>query len=685
MKKLFVPFVLTLLCVLPLCTLYATEEQVSPVQVTVLAEKEAIRPGTAFWVRVELTHDSGWHTYWKNPGEIGAATTISWKLPKGFEVVKSTWSSPQAYSSLGEEFFGYEGKTHFFAKISVDPKVKEGRYSFTALVSALACSEESCYPVEEELTQSISISKAASTSTSFFSPPSHKVETAEKKGSSYQVELSLGSLPFEPQEIAFVPATEGGKKEILLPKNIEKKGSGHYVFSLHPKSVDTSEEGLLVFSSPQSGHHIAQIAFPKEADSPSFSSSFFLLCFFAFTGGALLKLMPCVLPVIALKILSFVKLGGENPRKIALHGAAFCAGVIASFWALAAVLLLLKAYGTQVGWGFQLQNPYFLSFLSLLIFTFSLSLLGVFEIGTTLAATTGQGKMQEGLPSSFFSGVLATLVATPCTGPFLGPAIGAALTLPFTYSFTLFTMIALGLCSPYLVLSFSPGLIRFVPKPGQWTHTFKELCGFIMLLTLLWLLWVFDALTSSQGLLLLLAALLIVSFAAYLLRTKTALHLPRKTRRKGFLLAVALFIGAGFFAYQAASIVPKEEAIIPLSYESYSKERLQAYLKQGKHVFVDFTAKWCLVCQANKMAIHSKEVQHLFQEKGVVLLVADWTKQDAILTQELAKYGRGGVPLYLLFSPEQNTEPQILPQVLTAGIIKEHVEALSSTPFTAAR
>jgi len=658
------------------------DEMNQPVHVSSSLQKESIEPGSTFWVRIELNHEAGWHTYWKNPGDVGAATTIEWNLPVGFHVKETKWPSPKSFSDSEMDTFGYEEKTYFFTEIAVDESAQSGSYKLQATLSALACSHESCYPIDAEFEHEIAVDQEAFSQNLFSSPVASKAIEAKKISGYYHVEIPSNFLSFEPEEIAFVSAKEGKEKEAISFESVVKSASGAYAFPLAKEGKAGAQEGLLIFSTKKENKsHIAQVTFPKElslSTSPSLLS-FLLLCSLAFLGGLILNLMPCVLPVITLKILSFVNLGGENPRKVFLHGVSFTGGVLFSFWVLAASLLLLKAYGSQIGWGFQLQDPYFLSFLILFIFIFSLSMLGVFELS---AGVFGGIQKKEGLFSSFFSGILATLVATPCTGPFLGPAIGASLTLPALSSLTIFTMIALGLSFPYLLLSLFPKAVRFIPKPGKWTNTFKEICGFILLLTALWLLWVFEALTSPEGVLLLLAALLAASFAAYSLRNFAAFSLPRKSRRFGYVVASFALLAACAMTYKAASNESLDTHNFAASQEAYSQEKLQSYLAQGKPVFVDFTAKWCLICQANALVIHSEEAQQAFKEKNVVVLVADWTKRDAFLTNELAKYGRGGVPLYLLFSPEKTSSPEVLPQVLTAGTIKEFVQNLPSNIAT---
>lgn len=402
----------------------------------------------------------------------------------------------------------------------------------------------------------------------------------------------------------------------------------------------------------------------------------------AFLGGLVLNLMPCVLPVISFKVMGFVQMAKESRAAILRHSLAFFVGVLLSFWGLAGVLLALRAYGQSVGWGFQLQEPLFVGLLAIALLIFGLSLFGVFELGTGMSAWAGKEeaitqKKFSGLTGSFLSGVLATAVATPCTGPFLGTTLGFAVTLPSSLAMIVFTAMATGMSMPYLLVAFVPGALRYFPKPGAWMVTFREIMGFVIMLTVLWLVWVFLALTAPLSVFLLLSAFVSAAIACWVFGKWGHAARASVPRMIGIVLA-AVFMTSGLCEVVAASRIssdPKEHQQDASAWETFSAEKLEKYRREGVPVFVDFTAKWCLICQANKVALHADSVVKKFSEKGVVRMTADWTKNDPFITQELKKLGRSGVPLYVLYVPGE-TEPQVLPQVLTPDVVTNSLDAI---------
>ncbi len=422
----------------------------------------------------------------------------------------------------------------------------------------------------------------------------------------------------------------------------------------------------------------------------SVQDGFLLTLGLAFLGGLILNLMPCVLPVISFKILSFVKMSGQNRSLILKHGLAFSAGVILSFWVLAGVILVLSAYGHSVGWGFQLQDPLFVAILATIIFIFSLSLFGLFELGAGLASRAGaaQGK-PEGLTSSFMSGVLATTIATPCTGPFLGTAIGFAVTLSAPLALLVFTSIGMGMALPYMLIGAFPSLIRFLPKPGNWMVTFKEILGFVMLATVLWLVWVFTAQTDETSLIYLLIGFFFFSVGSWIYGKWGSPINSGTVRRIGILCSVVFMGFGGYSVYHASSTMPNQPIIEgaevamadinepPTTWINYSPKQLDEFQKAGIPVFVDFTAKWCLICQTNHISLTTPEVDRQFTESGIVRMKADWTKKDPAIGEALRKFGRNGVPLYVLYVP--GAEPYVFPQILTPETILEQIRDIKRT------
>ena len=386
---------------------------------------------------------------------------------------------------------------------------------------------------------------------------------------------------------------------------------------------------------------------------------------FAFVGGMILNLMPCVLPVLSLKILGFVQQAGEERSKLLTHGLVFTVGVLVSFWVLAGILLLLRAGGEQLGWGFQLQSPGFIVVLSIFMFLFGLNLFGVFEVGTSLTGV-GQGAAARGdLLGSFISGVTATVVATPCTAPFMALGLGMAL--------------------PYVILSASPGLLKFIPKPGPWMETLKQFMGFLLMATVIWLLYVLDGQVGSMGVLVTLLALLVVSFGAWILGKWGTLMKPATTRLLARTIALALIVSSAWLTINTLAVAQPNtgngshtknsmahEGWVPFSPETVAKLRAE-----GKPVFIDFTASWCLSCQVNKkIALNDADVAAAFEKKGVTKVIADWTSKDDTITRALAEFGRNSVPLYVLYSSDPNAEPIILPELLTPGIVLDALEKI---------
>jgi thiol:disulfide interchange protein DsbD len=407
-----------------------------------------------------------------------------------------------------------------------------------------------------------------------------------------------------------------------------------------------------------------------------------LALIFAFLGGLILNLMPCVFPVISFKILSFVKMAGSSRRITLLHGVAFAVGVLVSFWLFAGMLLLLKSYGLDAGWGFQLQQPLFVAFLASILLVFALSLFGVFEFGVSVSALAGDAQQKAGGNSSayagsFFSGMLATALATPCTGPFMAPALGFAATLPAFWSMTIFTSLGLGMAFPYLILSAYPSLLRFLPRPGAWMNTFKELMGFMMLITVLWLISVFAAETGTLGLLLLLTGFLILSIASWVYGRCCV---PSATKFKRYFGAAltGLFALGAVYVINASAATPMIENQVAMNdeWENFSAARLQQLKDEGKPVFIDFTAKWCLVCQANHLVLSTEDVCQKMKDNNVVKMKADWTRSDPEITALLREFGRNGVPLYVLYGADSEKAPQVLPQLLTPGSIIEAIEKI---------
>jgi len=405
---------------------------------------------------------------------------------------------------------------------------------------------------------------------------------------------------------------------------------------------------------------------------------------FAFIGGLILNLMPCVLPVLSLKVFSLMKHAGENPKAAWLQGAAFTAGVVLSFWALAGLLIILRTAGNHLGWGFQMQSPGFVLGLILLFFLLALNLFGVFELGSSLVGLDAKATGHlGGLASSFGNGALATVAATPCTAPFMGSALGFAAQQPAYISLLIFTFLALGMAAPYLLLTIFPGALRFVPKPGAWMEAFKQFMGFLLMATVIFLVYVFGALVGEDQVPWLLFVLLIAGLAAWIYgRWATPIH-SMPVRAVAFVLTLGFL---DFAIYWGVSLAMAEPAQGPApatsessadGWQPWTQDSVDAALAKGQPVFVDFTAAWCLSCKVNeRVALDTDAVKQAFAQKNVALFRADWTHSDPAISQTLQKFNRDGVPLYLLYSPASKDAPQVLPEVLTPGIVLDAVKNL---------
>jgi thiol:disulfide interchange protein DsbD len=447
--------------------------------------------------------------------------------------------------------------------------------------------------------------------------------------------------------------------------------------------------GLVVFSQQPNGVDRAAWQVPT---SPAVSAArpvpirgVFSFLFFGFFGGLILNLMPCVLPVISLKIFGFVQQAGQSRQKILRSGIAFAIGIFAWFIALAVILIALKSAGRDVTWGgFQFTNAYFVLVLSVIVLVFALNLFGVFEISLPQPITSGllSSTDRKDDIGSFFQGVFATVLATPCTAPFLGTALGFAFTQSAVIILAMFVAIAAGMSAPYLLLSAQPAWLRFLPRPGPWMVHVKQFMGFLLLATLLFLLYVLGAQRGLEGAIWASCFLLVIAVACWM---KGAFVLPTASvvkRSIVLVLMLLLLLGSGIYfignKFHSAKMASADLELRG-GWQPFTPDRLQAELDQDRTVFVDFTAAWCLTCKFNEASVlESAEVRDAFERHGIVKLKADWTNGDPVITKLLAHFGRPGVPLYVLY-PGKNEEPIVFPELLSKGILLEKVESVGRT------
>lgn len=606
----------------------------SPIEVSIHAETTSIQAGHPFWVLLKVDLQNDWHTYWKSPGDGEKGVKIDWDLPENFKVSKVLWPHPVLLDEGPQKFYGYKDAFSILAEITPPADAfPRNSAKIAATIHWLVCSGTECMPGL----------------------------------SSIKLQLPIQEIiPLINSEIKYAfkntwDKTPQAEEQIDLALNL------------------TETSGLIAMA--EKTKDVKEVPVPAAHE---FQGGFLLALLFAFVGGSLLNLMPCVLPVVSFKILSFVKMAGQNRYLILKHGLYFAAGVLVSFWLLAGLMLTLQSYGETIGWGFQLQKPLFVAILAAILFLFSLSMFGLFELGTGVASWAAQkadGSAQQTPPflSSFFSGVLATAVATPCTGPLLGTAVGFAVTLSIPLAMIIFTFLGLGMAFPYVLLSAYPSLMRFLPKPGAWMVTFKEAMGFLMMASALWLVWVFGAQTSSMSLSLLLASFLFFAVSCWVYGKWSLPFKRKRVRRTSYLIALCFLLVGGFILVNAAESneesLNKEE--LADDWEAFSLERLSELKAKGIPVFIDFTAKWCLTCQANHLVLGTQNVKQKMTKKGVIKMKADWTKNDPVITEELKKFGRNSVPLYVVYG--NGGDPKILPQILTSNIVAEYVDELADS------
>ncbi|MEC7840528.1 MAG: protein-disulfide reductase DsbD domain-containing protein [Chlamydiota bacterium] len=709
-----------------------------PISAELFVEHDAIQPGQPFTVAIKLNIEDQWHAYWKNPGEVGMPISIDWNLPSGFTASTIEWPTPIRFDTESIIGFGYEHEAVLLTEITPPEQLPlSSSTTIAASINWLACSDSSCLPGATDVEISLPVNDAPSItnlgSTIISDAKSHLPKDnwadlcASRKQNLLEIVLKTPENTAIPSKATFFPENPD-LIDVQSLTTITPCDKDTYVIALKEnddaETKPSSIKGVLVLESSDGKGIIEAINIDKTLDGSTFNSSvvsmnatdhqesdhktmllqptdqqpsspfesgFLFYLITAFIGGVILNLMPCVLPVISLKIMSFVKLSGENRSKTLFHGITFALGVLASFWVLAGILMTLQSYGHAVGWGFQLQQPIVIAILTVIILVFGMSMFGVFEMGTSVASWAGQKqadtqKNSDSALSSFFSGVLATAMATPCTGPFLGPAIGFAVTQPPLWSLLIFTSLGLGMAAPYLLLSAFPSLLRYMPKPGNWMITFREITGFIMLTVVLWLLWVFGAQTDSIALFLLMASLLLFAVGCWIYGKWSSPIRSKRVRILGIVFTLLCFLAGGNIAYNAVSqpittLDDKQPISLgdhhrTMAWKKFNSEKVQALQEEGTPVFIDFTAKWCLICQANHLVLSADKVDAKLQELGVVKMKADWTKYDPALTEELKKHGRNGVPLYLLYSGIPNKPPEVLPQVLTPDLVLEYLNEI---------
>ena len=646
------------------------------VHARLVAEDRAIAPGGTTTVALVEDIAPGWHTYWKNPGDAGAPTRIEWKLPEGWKAGDIQWPRPKRLPVGPLMDYGYEGQPWLLVPVTAPAGAKPAEtVTLRAHASWLVCSNV-CVPEESDLVLTLPVGPQApdaAVAKSFAAarallPVASPWKVVYAAGENLDLYVGAPSLAeAHPASADFFPA-EAGTIRNPAPQRVGYAADGLVLRLAPDKKVTGTLNGLLVLTGTDGSTQALEIAapkgavppatFPEAADAAASGLSIWLAIGFALLGGLILNLMPCVLPILAMKALAVARHGAHGREE----SFTYAAGAIASFAALGLSILILREGGAAVGWGFQLQSPVAVAGFALLVFAVGLNLSGVFEVGSI---TAGENLTQKsGLVGAFFTGVLAVAVAAPCTAPFMAAALGFALTQSFAAALAVFVALGVGFALPFLALGAWPRALAFLPKPGPWMLRLKQFLAFPMYGAAAWLVWVLAQEAGPNGVAILLAAFVALAMAAWLWT------ITRETGGRGRLAGAIAALAVVALSLYGVSLLNGQAAPVRQAGgsklgEPYTPARLAEYRSAGRPVFVDATAAWCITCLVNEEAVLSKDsIKNAFAQRKVAYLVADWTSQDPAITRLLKDNGRSGVPMYLYYAPGA-ARPVILPQILT--------------------
>ncbi len=680
--------------------------QTENVRAELLADVSTVKPGEPFWVGLRQTIRPKWHTYWKNPGDSGLPTEIAWTLPEGVTAGPIVWPRPSLYDIGGIVNYGFQDEAVLLVQVT-PPATLAGSLPLVASANWLVC-EDVCIPEEAKLELVLPVAATVAPA----SPATLKVFEAARQrlplpspwparygvsrgGDPTVVVEAKGLKPDTIRDVYFFPAAWGpiasmarqsatvGPDGIRIPL---KRGDA--------KSALPAElAGTLVLTERTAGGDVRQ-AFDVSAKlDPAFVPTGALSAvggealtlvealLYALLGGLILNLMPCVFPVLAMKAAAFARLAGHERAAMRRDGLAYTLGVLVSFAAMAALLIVLRASLGDVSWGFQFQSPVFSLLIAYLFFVVGLNLAGMFEFSGGPLAGLGQGlAARGGTAGAFFTGVLAVIVATPCTAPFMAAALGFALGQPAPQTVAVLLALGFGLALPFLGLSFTPALQRLMPRPGPWMERLRQFLAFPMFASAVWMVWVLTQQTGADGVVYALGGMILIAFAIWLLRLGSGVSAATWVRRGVAAAAVLLAFGAALRLEDApataASVSGGPAGVSFDGWERFSRARMAEAVAAGKPVFVDFTAAWCITCLVNeRVALDTPASRRAFEAAGVVKLKGDWTNRDPEITAVLKELGRAGVPLYL-FWPPGAAQPRILPQVLTESLILSELASL---------
>jgi thiol:disulfide interchange protein len=698
-------------------------------QVQLLLSANPVRPGDTVWAGVDMKMDPGWHTYWKNPGDSGIATQIKWLLPPGVNAGDIQWPLPKKLPPAEVTTYGYEDEVMLLVPLTLASNLNPGTLTLSADVSWLECQDQ-CIPgnttVQAQLTVGTETIKSADAAVieawEKKIPQTNDYPSLawwEKSTTNDTRPLVIGmkqgpaeknttydSVDFFPEaydNFEVQPETEIISKmsaDISLRKLVKKfsgdwpkeisgviviqDGTARYGIDVTLPVADQAPASETVSPTSTNNNSTASLTAATTAPPLAFPTlppqPLGLMLLYAFIGGLILNIMPCVLPVIALKILGFVNEAKSEPRRVRLLGLIYALGVLVSFLVLAAIVIGVNAAGHHAGWGMQFSSPIFIVCLTTLVTLVALNLFGVFEVTLSgrVLDTAGELTSRHGASGAFFNGVLATTLATPCTAPFLAPALGFAFAQSAAIIVLIFLFVGLGLASPYILLSWNPAWLKFLPKPGAWMEKFKIAMGFPMLATVMWLFYIAGS-SYGKDVAWLGGFLVIVALAAWIFGE----FVQRGRRHKTIAaIIVLLLLGGGYFLIledelnwraampEATAASPMANSPDAINWQPWSPEAITQAQAAGKPVIVDFTADWCLTCQVNKKtSIEIASVRNKLKDLNAVTLVGDYTHFPERITEELQRFGRAGVPLVLVYPDKPNANPVALPEILTPSIV----------------
>jgi thiol:disulfide interchange protein/DsbC/DsbD-like thiol-disulfide interchange protein len=656
------------------------------VAASLVSADASIQPGKPLTVALHLVEEPTWHTYWVNPG-TGLPTTLKWKLPPGWKAGDIEWPAPRLIKDSRGNIVGngYEGDVLLPVTLTPPADLAPGSTVKLPVEADWLMCQDVCVPGSKKLSLSLPVLSGEPQPDPDWGakirgvlaqlPSADPAWTVSASRTATSVTLVIGpgvdfrALP-HPAGLHFfstdgtvaydqpqVATENGGEINLTLPVDPNGPKDAARLVGVLTSTAGWRADGSL----PGLSVDVALGAAPAPPEPASGGLAGTLVL--AFLGGLILNLMPCVFPVLGIKILGFVNQAGADRRKVTLHGIVFTAGVLVSFWVLAGTLAILRAGGSQLGWGFQLQSPAFVFGLAAAMLVFALSMSGVFEFGLSATGFGSQLQSKSGLMGSFLTGVLATVAATPCAAPFLAPALGAALALPTAQSFAIFTVIGVGLSAPYLLLSAFPSAVRILPRPGAWMETFKQAMAFPLYATVAYLIWVLAGQVQETGLLAALFGFVFIAMGIWAYgRWNSPGASPGRARFGKVACTVLLALGA--WTGWPVSAAPSD-----IVWDKWSPETVTELRSENRIIYVDFTARWCATCQANKrLVFHSKDVLRVFHDRNIATLRGDWTNKDPQITAELAAYNRAAVPFNLIWLPGHDS-PVILPELLTPSIV----------------